>query len=444
MNFCANASKIATVTIHSPLLPNPLKGFVYLAAQEANPFGQRGRDVPRRRRPGLGDARQAPGEGELCQGAGEVIAGMTCQALGQIVSTFENSRSCAFEDAELHFFGGERAPLASPTRCGTYTTEASFTPWSGGEAGPRVLDVRHHLRSERRSVPGRGASAAVQPVVDRWRDERQRGRVLAVHADDDPPARRTEPAVRRSASAPGPVGDPLEHRTVPRTAGQRGHMRPEQPDRRNDGLRWRRRRAVHGQRRQVLPHRPLQRHRRLHGGRTGCAPFGITFEVPAKAGPFDFAKTQRNHPACDCVLVSGKIEINPYTAAITVTSNPPGTPDAIPTSIEGIPLEIQHVNAITTRGELPVQPDELQQDGSHRDDPLQRRRHGHDRGAVPGHELRGVEVRAEIRGLDDRENEQSERREPHCEGDRARTHRSAPRRTSRRSKSNSPSSCPRG
>jgi hypothetical protein len=91
-------------------------------------------------------------------------------------------------------------------------------------------------------------------------------------------------------------------------------------------------------------------------GTPGCAPFGITFEVPAKAGPFDFAKTQHNHPPCDCVLVRGKIEVNPITAALTVTSDPPGTPDAIPTSLEGIPLEIQHVNAITTRGEFQFNP----------------------------------------------------------------------------------------
>jgi hypothetical protein len=91
-------------------------------------------------------------------------------------------------------------------------------------------------------------------------------------------------------------------------------------------------------------------------GTSGCAPFGITFEVPAKAGPFDFAKTQHNHPPCDCVLVRGKIEVNPITAALTVTSDPPGTPDAIPTSLEGIPLEIQHVNAITTRGEFQFNP----------------------------------------------------------------------------------------
>jgi hypothetical protein len=89
-------------------------------------------------------------------------------------------------------------------------------------------------------------------------------------------------------------------------------------------------------------------------GTSGCAPFGLTFEVPAKAGPFDFAKTQHNHPVCDCVLVRGKIEVNPITA--TVTSDPPGSPDAIPTSLEGIPLEIQHVNAITTRNDFQFNP----------------------------------------------------------------------------------------
>jgi hypothetical protein len=94
-------------------------------------------------------------------------------------------------------------------------------------------------------------------------------------------------------------------------------------------------------------------------GEAGCAPFGITFEVPAKAGPFDLKRNSANpagEDACDCVIVRGKIEINPLTAALTIITDPPGSPYAIPTSIEGIPLEIQHVNAITTRNNFQFNP----------------------------------------------------------------------------------------
>jgi len=62
---------------------------------------------------------------------------------------------------------------------------------------------------------------------------------------------------------------------------------------------------------------------------------------PAKAGPFDL---QEGRP----VVVRAKIEVDPHTAALTVTTNPSGS-YAIPHIIEGIPLQIKHVNVNVNR-----------------------------------------------------------------------------------------------
>jgi hypothetical protein len=63
------------------------------------------------------------------------------------------------------------------------------------------------------------------------------------------------------------------------------------------------------------------------------APFGLSIVNPAKAGPFDLGK----------VIVRAKIEVDPHTAALTVTTDP------IPHIIDGIPLQIKHVNVTIDR-----------------------------------------------------------------------------------------------
>ena len=86
------------------------------------------------------------------------------------------------------------------------------------------------------------------------------------------------------------------------------------------------------------------------------APYGLAIEEPAKAGPFDLENTKAHHPACDCLVVRAKIEVNPLTAALTVTANSGSEEDAIPTMLEGIPLQIKHVNVTINRSGFTFNP----------------------------------------------------------------------------------------
>jgi hypothetical protein len=354
VNFCSDASKIATAKIRSPLLPNPIEGSVYLASQNANPFGSLVAMYIVAEDPIAGVLVKLPGEVSLCQSAGEVIAGMSCEAPDQIVTTFSNEPQLPFEDAELHFFGGERAPLSTPSRCGTYTTRASFAPWSGNE--PVSSTSSFEIDSGPNGGPCPGNPLPFNPAVTGGALNLQAGAFspLTVSMSRNDGEQNLKSIVAKLP--PGLSGILTGVELCPEPNANNGTCGPNsligeatvsvgvgtQPF------------TVTGGRFYLTG--PYNGTGPCTVGTPGCAPFGLTFEVPAKAGPFDLANTQHNHPACDCVLVRGKIEIDPLTTALTITSNPPGTPDSIPTSLEGIPLEIQHVNATTTRGNFQFNP----------------------------------------------------------------------------------------
>jgi hypothetical protein len=345
VNFCPNGSKIGTVKIKTPLLKHELEGEVYLAAQNNNPFGSL---------VAMYMIAEDPVSGSLIKLTGEVSLN---PQTGQIVTTFKNTPDLPFENLELHFFGGERAPLATPSRCGTYTTRAVFTPWDGN--GPVTAESSFKIDHGPGGSPCPGASLPFHPSLT--------GGATNVNAGAFSPftltmTRKDGEQNMQSVEAhlpPGLSGILSNIELCLEPQANLGECPPNsligettisvgvgnQPF------------TVSGGKFYLTG--PYNGSGGCTVGTPGCAPFGITFEVPAKAGPFDLRRNSAN-PAgenpCDCVIVRGKIEVDPITAAIAITSDPPGSPYAIPTSIEGIPLEIQHVNAITTRGDFQFNP----------------------------------------------------------------------------------------
>jgi hypothetical protein len=361
VNFCSNASKIGTVRIKLEVLEHELTGAVYLAAQEANPFGSVFAMYVVAEDPVSGVTVKLPGEMTLCKSvgedplnaAGEPIPGVRCQAVGQVVTTLENTPQAPVEEFELHLFGGEKAPLTTPAHCGTYTTQTSFVSWSGKTSDP---SAPMEITSGPNGGPCPGSSLPFNPGLT--------GGALNLNAGAFSPFtltmnRSDGEQNMQSVEAhlpPGLSGILSNIELCPEPQANLGECGPNSligETTVSVGVGGDPFTDTGGKFYLTGPYNGS-------GGcnvlEAGCAPFGITFEVPAKAGPFDLANTKLNHPSCDCILVRGKIEVNPITAALTVTSNPPGTPDAIPTSIEGIPLEIQHINAITTRGNFQFNP----------------------------------------------------------------------------------------
>jgi hypothetical protein len=348
LNFCLDESQIGTATIKTPLLANPLKGGVYLAEQNTNPFGSLIALYLVAEDPVSGVLVKLVGETKLCQATGETVDGMTCGAPGQLITTFENSPQAPFEDAELHFFGGERAPLATPEHCGSYTTSALFLPWSAapGEPPRQASSEPFHITNGPKTPfypggsPCPGATLPFNPSLT--------GGSTNINAGSFTPLTTTigrEDGQQNMQSVtlhmpPGLSGLLTGVKLCPEAQANEGTCGPE---------------SLIGETTVSagVGSDPVS----VKGGRVyltekyGNAPFGLSIVNPVKAGPFDLEHDTSNpgqQPACDCVVVRARIEVDPVTAALTVTTDPSG-PHAIPHQIDGIPVQIQKVNVLINR-----------------------------------------------------------------------------------------------
>lgn len=307
---CPLSSRIGTVSIETPLLPDPLTGDVYLATQSDNPFNSM-----------LALYLVVEGPGVRLKLAGRVVPD---PATGQLLVTFDDTPQLPFSALHLHLKGGSRAPLVNPRACGQVSASAQLTSWAGSTASstspvtisgdgaggpcaaPRFAPV---LRAGTQSALA-GVSSPFSFQLTRTDAD---GEIQSIHAVL--PAGllaqvKGVPLCPSAAAAAGTCGEAslVGHVTVGAGAGS-------------------------------LPFYLSGGRVYLTEGYQGGA-FGLSMVVPAVAGPLNLGT----------VVVRAAIHLDPKTAQISVDTDP------LPAILAGIPLELRDIRLTMDRPGFMINP----------------------------------------------------------------------------------------
>jgi hypothetical protein len=325
-SLCPEASKVANVRIKTPLLETEVEGGVYLAAPQnfmngiqENPFSSLTAVYL------IAEDHQA---GVIVKLPGNLKRD---PVTGQLTATVEETPQLPFSELKLEFFGGERASFATPATCGVYTALASLTPWSAtpvsngsssfeiGPTGPggatcgNPLPLNAAVNAQMASVNAGGFGALSTSVSREDGQEALRGVSLSFPPGLTAVLKGVPLCVEAEANA-GTCGSESQIGEAVVTAG--------------------------------LGQDPVT----VTGGKvflTGPydgAPYGLSIENVAAAGPFVL---EEGRP----VVVRAKIEVNPVSSAVTVS-----TTGEIPHILDGVPLEIKHIYVNVNRPSFAINP----------------------------------------------------------------------------------------
>jgi hypothetical protein len=299
---CPEASKIGTLELETPLVPHKLTGELFLAAQNANPFGSTLAAYV---------VVNDPITGVLIKISGEFLPD---PSTGRLTALFAENPNLPFSDLKLQFFGGPRAELATPEACGTFTTTTVLTPYSAPDSGLAATPFDSFLIDE--ACPGgfnpsftagstnlqAGAYTSFEVSFSRQdTDQELQGLTVSL-----PPGLLADvgsvPLCGEAQANAGTCPESSQVGTVQTGVGPGPNPL-----------------FVGGKAYLTGPY---------NGG-----PYGLSVVVPAVAGPFNFGT----------VVVRQSIRISPTTAQVTDVSDP------FPTIIDGIPLRLRRVDVTLNR-----------------------------------------------------------------------------------------------
>jgi hypothetical protein len=319
---CPEESKVGTVEIVSPDLLHPLKGAVFLGAADADPFHS----------PLVGYiVAQDPLSGVLVKLAGSVEPQ---EGTGRIFSGFGGTPPVPLKELKLHFFGGPRASLSTPEQCGSYSTNAAFTPWSGQpNAEPPVTPFV--INAGVGGGPCPPSPQSFGPTFAAGSDNPQAGAFTSFTAN-----------IARPDGQQAMTG--LSVKLPPGLAGILATLTPcPEPPAGQPWVCGDESLIGHATSSSGLGTEPttLTGQAYLTTGYDG-APFGLLVSTLAKAGPFNLGY----------VYVRSRINVDPYTAAVTITTDPGPHGDALPTMLKGVPVQAKQLSVVSDRPNFQFNP----------------------------------------------------------------------------------------
>jgi hypothetical protein len=321
---CPEASTVGTAEALTPLLPNPIKGRVYLATPRCGGEGQHActeQDAVDgdlyRLYVELGDRGEPHDEGVHVKVEGKVQAN---PATGQLTVHLLENPQLPLSQLRIELNGGPRALLDNPTTCGPAKTTSDMHPWSapGTTPAPESLlepGTPDATPSSFYDVTGCALTPALHPGVIAEMTTPRAAHFSAftttVTRNDREPnltqiQLQTPPGLSAMLSSVPLCGEADANTgTCPEASGIGSSLVA----------------SGAGSHPYEMPGRIY-----LTTGHRG-APFGLSIVTDAAAGPLDLGR----------VVIRARIDINPQTAALTITSDP------LPQIVLGVPLRLQRV-----------------------------------------------------------------------------------------------------